>query len=164
MKRSLSILILIVIAVSCTKEVPEGTKKVTKSADEINAAKTVEGFFSAYNSNDIEKAISFCDPEFKEVVPDSDDVVKLDGLRNDLLRYKKQYSDGKWEVSIEEVTVSGDMGYVMTKGSFMMPGVGAAKLNPVYSERSIRILKRQKDGKWKIFRYIAVPIFTYDND
>lgn len=164
MKRYLSFLLIIVFAVSCTKEVPEGTKKISKSADEVSAEKTVKDYFDAYNSTDIEKAISFCDPDFKEVLPDSDDIVKIEGLKNDLLRYQKQYPKGKWDVTYEEVTVSGDMGYVMTKGSFMMPGIKAGSMNPVYSERSIRILKRQKDGKWKIFRYIAVPTFTYDNN
>lgn len=164
MKRFLSIMSLMLMLISCTKEVPEGTKRVSKSADEINAARIVEDYFAAYNSNDIEKAISFCDSDFKEVLPDSDDVVGIDGLKNDLALYKKQYPEGKWEISIEEVMVSGDLCYVMAKGSFMMPGISTENMNPVYSERSIRILKRQKDNKWKIFRYIAVPTFTYDKN
>ncbi len=164
MKRSLSILLLILVMISCTKEVPEGTKKISKSADEVNAAKTVEDFFTAYNSNDVEKAISYCDTDYKEAIPDSDDVVGIDGLRNDLVRYRKQYPDGKWEIKIEEVTASGDFAYVMSKGSFMMPSPIAGNINPNYSERSIRILKRQKEGKWKIFRYIGVPTFSYDDN
>lgn len=164
MNRSLSILLLILVMISCTKEVPEGTKRISKSADEINAAKTVEDFFSAYDSNDIEKAISFCDFDYEEVIPDSDDVVGIDGLKNDLARYRKQYPDGKWEIKIEEVTVSGDFAYVMCRSSFMMPKPTAGNMNPNYTERSIRILKRQRDGKWKIFRYIGVPTFSYDDN
>ncbi len=164
MKRFLSILTLMLMLISCTKEVPEGAKRVSKSEEEMNAARTIEDYFAAYNSGDIEKAISFCDFEFKEILPDSDDVVRINGLKNDLVRYKKQYPDGKWEISIEEVMISGDLGYVMAKGSFIMPGVNARNINPIYSERSIRILKRQKNNKWKIFRYIAVPTFTYNND
>lgn len=164
MKKYFLFLMLILISAACTKEVPEGTKKLSKSADEINAGKTVEDFYDAYNSNNLDNAIALCEADFKEVLPDSDDMIKIDGLKNDLARYKKQYPEGKWEVTVEEVTVSGEMGYITAKESFMMPGISTGSMNPVYSERSIRILKRQKDGKWKIFRYIAVPTFTYDSN
>ena len=164
MKRTLSFLLLVIGIIACTKEVPEGTKKISKSAEEITAAIIVEDFFVAYNSNDVEKAISFCDADYKEVLPDSDDVVGINGLRNDLARYRKQYPEGKWEIKIEETIVSGEFAYVMSKESFLMPAPVAENMNPIYSERSIRILKRQKDNKWKIFRYIGVPTFSYDNN
>jgi hypothetical protein len=50
----------------------------------------------------------------------------------------------------------------MTIGSFMVSDPIENKIIPVYSERSIRILKKQKEGTWKIFRFIAVPTFTYE--
>ena len=43
-----------------------------------------------------------------------------------------------------------------------MPDVIEKNLNPIYSEKGIRILKKQKDGSWKIYRYVSTPIFTYD--
>jgi ketosteroid isomerase-like protein len=74
----------------------------------------------------------------------------------------KHYPNGKWNIKCEEVNISGEFAYIMTIGSFMVFDPVEKKINPVYSERSIRILKKQKDGAWKIFRYIAVPAFTYD--
>ena len=74
----------------------------------------------------------------------------------------KHYPDGKWNIKCEEVNISGEFAYVMTIGSFMVLDPIENKIIPVYSERSIRILKKQKERTWKIFRYIAVPTFTYE--
>ena len=161
MRKLYFILFLFTLA-SCTKEVPENEKKILKPSDGINAAKTVENFIAAYNSNDIDNAISFVDADYKGVVADSDDFAGVAALRTDFINYHKQYPEGKWEIRIEEVTISGDFAYVLCSGSFLMPDPIEGKMNPIYSEKSIRVLKRQKNDGWKIFRYIAAPTFSYD--
>lgn len=148
---------------SCTKEVPEADRRQTKSAEEISAQKTIENFFAAYNSNDIETAISNCDVDYKGVVRDSDDLGNVAALKNDLIQYRKQYPEGKWEIKIDELNISGDFAYAVCSGSFMMYDPIEKKMNPIYSERSIRILKKQKNDGWKIYRYIGSPMFSYDS-
>ena len=153
---------LLLIITACTKEVPETEKNLSKSLEEKSARETIENFVAAYNSNDIAKAVSFFEADYKGVVADSDDVVGLDALSNELVSYRKQYPEGKWEIKIDEILISGELAYVFTSGSFLMLDPIEKKMNPIYSERAIRILKKQKNDGWKIFRYLATPMFSYD--
>lgn len=162
MRRSFLILSLIIIISGCTKEVPEGEKRLTKSIEETSVRKVIENYVAAYNSNDIEAAILFFDRDYRGIVADSNEIVGLDALKNDLLQYSKQYPDGKWEIKIDELNVFGDFAYALCSGSFLMPDPIEKKMNPIYSERGIRIFKKQKDDGWKIFRYVAAPTFSYD--
>lgn len=162
MRYTFLILSILIIISACTKEVPENEKKLSKSLEGKYARETVENFINAYNSNDIEKAVSFFENDYKGIVSDSDDVVDIDALRNELLSYREQYPDGKWEIKFDEILISGELAYIFTSGSFLMPDPIEGKMNPIYSERAIRILKKQKNDGWKIFRYLAAPMFSYD--
>lgn len=162
MKKLLLVLSVSLFLSGCTKQIHDGEKKVSKSVEENNVINTINGFISAFNSHDIEKAVSFLDLEFKGVVADSDNVIGLIEAKNALNSLMKHYPDGKWNLKYEEINVSGEFAYVMTLGSFMVLDPVENKINPVYSERSIRILKRQKEGSWKIYRYIAIPAYTYE--
>ncbi len=158
---SFGILFLLTIA-SCTKEVPETEKKLLKSSGEKSAEETIKNFAAAYNDNNIEKAVSFFDNNYKGAVGDSDYMTGLDSLREDLMQYRKQYPEGRWEINIDETIIAGDYACVLTTGSFLMPDPIEKKMNPVYSERAMRILKKQKSEEWKIYRSLATPTFTYD--
>lgn len=162
MRYTFLILSILIIISACTKEVPENEKKLSKSLEEKYARETVENFISAYNSNEIEKALSFFETNYKGIITDSDDIAGLDALRDDLIHYRKQYPDGKWEIIFDEILISGELAYVFTSGSFLMLDPIERKMNPIYSERAIRILKKQKNGSWKIYRYLATPMFSYD--
>jgi len=162
MKRLISVISVILLLVGCTKQTPEGERKISKSVEENNVVGTIDSLISAYNSHDIEKAVSFLDLDFKGVVADSDNVVGYTEAKNAFYNLMKHYPDGKWNIKSEEVNISGEFAYVMTMGSFMVLDPIENKIIPIYSERSIRILKKQKEGTWKIFRYIAVPAFTYE--
>ncbi len=153
---------LLLIITACTKEVPETEKKISKALEEKSARGTIENFISAYNSNEIEKALSFFETNYKGIITDSDDIAGLDALRDDLIHYRKQYPDGKWEITFDEILISGELAYVFTSGSFLMLDPIERKMNPIYSERAIRILKKQKNDGWKIYRYLATPTFSYD--
>ena len=161
MRTIISVMFLLIIT-SCTKDVPETEKKFSKSLEEKSARETIENFVAAYNSDNIEKAVSSFEADYKGVVTDSDDVAGLDALRNELLSYRKQYPDGKWEIKFDEILISGELAYIFTSGSFLMPDPIEKKMSPIYSERAIRILKKQKNDGWKIFRYLATPMFSYD--
>lgn len=159
----LSTFILAALLISCTKEVPESNKKTAKNADDVAITKTIDEFFLCYNSNNIDSLSFYMDEDYKGFIPDSDDAVGALSTMNDLKQYRKRYPDGRWEYKIEEINVGGDIAEVLTTASFMNPGPISGKLNPLYSERSIRILKRHKEDGWKIFRYIAIPTFSYDS-
>jgi len=162
MRLIVAILMFLVLITSCTKDVPETEKKIIKTADEDNARKTIQNFVDAYNVNDLEKAMSFFDYDYKGVVADSDDLAGVAALRQELTNSQKKFPEGKWEIIIDEINISGEFTYLICNSSFLMPDVIEKKLNPIYSEKSIRILKKQKDGSWKIYRYVSTPIFTYD--
>jgi ketosteroid isomerase-like protein len=148
---------------ACTKQVPEGEKKLSRVSEEKIVEQTIMNFIEAYNANDIEKAVSFFERDYKGIFSDSEeDVIGLDMLRNDLVNYRKQYPNGKWEIKIEEIIISGEIACVFTSGSFSMPDPIEERMSPIYSERAIRILKKQKNDGWNIFRYLATPTFSYD--
>lgn len=159
----LTVFTLAAILISCTKEVPENAKKAIKTADDVSITKTIDEFFTCYNSNNIDSLTYYLDSEYKGFIPDSDDAVGALSTINDLKQYRKRYPDGLWQYKIEEINVGGDIAEVLTTASFMRPGPVSGKLNPIYSERSIRILRRAKDDGWKIYRYIAIPTFSYDS-
>lgn len=160
--RKLLLISFLLIITACTKEVPEAEKKLSKSIEEKTVQETIENFIAAYNSDDIEKAASLFETNYIGVVADSDDVIGIEALRADLIHYRKQYPDGIWKITIDEILISGELAYVFTSGSFLMPDPIEKKMNPIYSERAIRILKKQKGDGWKIFRYLATPMFSYD--
>ncbi len=166
MKTKITLLVSfsLLLLYSCTKEVPEGGKKGAKTSDDVSISKTIEGFFNSYNSNNFDSLAVMFDVDYKGFIPDSDDAVAVLSTINDLKQYRRRYPDGKWEYKIEEINSGGEYAEVLTTASFMMPGPASGKLNPTYSERSIRILKKQKDDGWKIYRYMAIPTFSYDSN
>ncbi|MEJ5351217.1 MAG: nuclear transport factor 2 family protein [Melioribacteraceae bacterium] len=155
-------LILILFITACTKEVPESEKKIAKTADEEAIRKLIDHFYTAYNSGDIETAVTLIDENYKGIAADSEDVVGVEALTKELYQYRKEYPEGKWEINIEELTVQNDLAYVIINGSFFVPGPAIDKMNPIYSERSIKILKKDKNEGWKIFRSLSVPTLTYN--
>lgn len=161
MKKFFSVLLLILL-LSCTKEVPESEKNISKSVEETQVREVVDKFYQAYNSNDIETAISFFDNDYKGIAEDSNDVVGIAMLEDELYNFRKQYPEGEWKIEIEEVSVQNNLGYVITKGSFYVPDPVEGGISPQYSERCIRILKNIKNEGWKIFRAFSVPMYSYD--
>lgn len=155
-------LILIVVLVACTKEVPEAEKKISKTLEEENVRKLINHFYTAYNSGDIETAVSLIDTNYKGIAADSEDVNGIEAMTNELYQYRNEYPDGKWEINIEELFIENDLAYVIINGSFLMPDPIEKKMNPIYSERSIKILKRYKNEGWKIFRSFSIPTFSYN--
>lgn len=155
-------LILIVVLVACTKEVPEAEKKISKTLEEENVRKLINHFYTAYNSGDIETAVSLIDTNYKGIASDSEDVNGIEAMTNELYQYRNEYPDGKWEINIEELFIENDLAYVIINGSFLMPDPIEKKMNPIYSERSIKILKRYKNEGWKIFRSFSIPTFSYN--
>jgi len=163
-RQNLIFFLPVILLFSCTKEVPENNKKIIRSVDDVSISKTIDGFFSSYNSSNFDSLAFYLDADYKGFIADSDDAVGPQSTINDLKQFRRRYSEGKWEYKIEEINTSGDFAEVLTTASFMMPGPAKGSLNPAYSERSIRILKKQKDDGWKIFRYIAIPTFSYDSE
>ncbi len=158
----LSILFLITLLIGCTKEVPEAEKKLSKTIEEESVRKIINHYYTAFNSGDIETAVTLVDENYKGMAADSDDVIGVEALTNELYQYKNQYPEGKWEIQIEELSVQNDLAYVIIYGSFLMPDPIEKKMSPIYSERSIKILKKDKNEGWKIFRSLSVPTLTYN--
>lgn len=164
MRKLFLILIIFTFVYGCTKDVPENEKRISKSIEEEAIRATIKEFVTAYNNNDIEKAVSLFDKNYKGVAIDSDDFSGIEALRSELTLYRKEYPAGNWEISVDEINISGDYAYILSSGSFLMPDIIDKKMNPTYSEKSIRILKKNKDGNWKIFRFVAAPTFSYDKN
>ncbi|MDH7603654.1 MAG: hypothetical protein QHH13_02020, partial [Melioribacter sp.] len=111
---------------------------------------------------DIETAVTLIDENYKGMAADSDDVIGVEALTNELYQYRKEYPEGKWEIRIEELSVQNDLAYAIIYGSFLMPDPIEKRMNPIYSERSIKILKKDKNEGWKIFRSLSIPTLTYN--
>ncbi len=155
-------IILLLFFTACTKEVPESERKISKAVDEEAIRKLINHFYTAYNTGDIETAITLIDENYKGIVPDSEDVNGIENLTNELYQFKNEYPEGKWEFNIEELLIENNLAYVIMSGSFLMPDPIEKKMSPIYSERSIKILKKEKNEGWKIFRSLSFPTFTYN--
>jgi len=163
MIRSIIFFVLAVfIFSSCTKEVKEYEKSSAKSADEALITEVIENYTKAYNAGDIETAIEFIDVNYRGVVADSSDILGQEGVHNDLLQYRRQYPEGKWETKIDEITIGDGYAYVFCSSSFLLIHPIEQKYSPIYSEKSVRILRKEKNQGWKIYRYLSTPTFTYD--
>ncbi|MDP2035792.1 MAG: DUF4440 domain-containing protein [Ignavibacteria bacterium] len=154
--------LLVLTFSSCTKEVREDEKKSAKTADEAAIREVIENYTTAYNTGDVETAAEFFDSNYLGIVADSEDIVGPDAMRDDLLQYRRQYPEGKWETKIDEITIGDGYAYVICSSSFLMPNPIEKKPSPIYSERSIRVLRKEKTQGWKIYRFLATPTFTYE--
>ncbi|MEW6653410.1 MAG: nuclear transport factor 2 family protein [Bacteroidota bacterium] len=161
-RSTLIFVLLALLFTTCTKEVRENVKISAKSADETYIREVIENYTAAYNAGDIESAIEFIDINYRGMTADSLDIFGQEGIHDDLLQYRRQYPEGKWETKIEEITIGDGYAYVLCSSSFLMPHPIEQKFSPIYSERSVRILKKEKPRGWKIYRYLAAPTFTYD--
>lgn len=163
MKNIIPVILVFILAISCTKDVPEYERRSAKSLEESAVKEVINQFYFTYNSGDVESAGNLLDENYKAILPDSTEINGIEEAISDLFEYRKQYPDGKWEVTIDEVSFNSELAYVISTSSFVTPNPIENKLSPIYSEKSIRILTKNKNKSWKIFRYLAVPTFTYDN-
>jgi ketosteroid isomerase-like protein len=163
MKRIIyAFLLIFILITNCTKEVPEAERKLSKSVDEARVRNVIEKFVASYNSGDVRAASEQYDENFQEITSDSLDVVGIESVRTELIGYQRQYPDGKWQIKIDEVIISDGYAFAICSSSFLMPDPVEKRMNPIHSERSIRILRRDRNGSWKIFRYLALPTYSYD--
>ncbi len=159
-KYSISIILISFVLVQCTKQVPETERKSLRT-DEAQLTKTVERWENFYNNGDLESLITLYTDDYIESSPEDVDITGVDNVRSELSQYMSQYPGGKWKLTIEEVQVSGDLGFARIKGEFEMPyGKFPAT---IYTERSLRILQRQRGNNWKFYRTMRLPTFTYDS-
>lgn len=162
MSRIKLLLPIIILLASCTKEVPETERKLAKSVDESQIRALIENFVNTYNSGDINSASRLFDENYQEITSDSLDIIGADAVRNELENFHKEYPEGKWSIKIDEIILSDGYANVICSGSFYMPDPVEKKMNPVHSERNIRILRKDKATGWKFYRYLSLPTFTFD--
>lgn len=152
-------LFLLVILSACTKEIPEAERRQDKNIEQSAVRAAIQNWETAYNSGDLESALDFYEVDFRAMLADSNDIVGRDELARDLNQFLTQYPGGKWKINIDEINTAGDLAYVLYNGVFTS---GDDLNNPLYSERGIKILKKNKIGGWKFFRSMSMPVFSYD--
>jgi hypothetical protein len=156
MQRIFIAVTIVLLLSACTKEVPENDKKLLRSIDEKNVQETIDNYYSAINSGDIEKAASFIDYNFRGVMPDMSEIIGINAFKNNLGSAQIKYQGWKWEIKYNEINILGDYAYSITSASILVNNKAIKKMNDICSEKTIRILKRQKTDGWKIFRSVAV--------
>lgn len=144
----------------CTKEIPEAERK-TPRTEEARLKKTIELWADFYNNGDLENLINLYTDDYVESMPNDNDIIGIDKIRSELSQYMSQYTGGKWKLTVEEIQVSEDFAFARINGEFEM---NYGKLpTTIYSERSLKIFKKQKNTGWKLYRTMRIPSFTYDN-
>ncbi|MFA3784064.1 nuclear transport factor 2 family protein [Melioribacteraceae bacterium 4301-Me] len=150
---------IIFVLASCTKEVPEAERKTSRS-EENEVRKTLNLWVNFYNNGDLENLIGLYTDDYIESTANDEDIVGIDKIRSELSQYMSQYNGGKWKITIEEVQASGDLAFARVNGEFEMYYGNSP--TTIYSEKSIKILKKQKNVGWKFYRTMRIPTFTYD--
>ena len=161
MKKFIPFILLLVIAASCTKEVPESEKKIAKTTSEKEIKDLIEKFVTSFNSGEFEKLPLYFTSDYGGYIPDSDSALSSTEYQNELQKFHARYPDGKLLVNIENVYVSEDLAAVQTFSSFMTYDPIEGKLSPASSERSIKLLRKTKNEGWKIFKSLSIPAFSY---
>lgn len=164
MKKIYVLLLLSLLFYSCTKEVPETEKKLSRTVSTNEIKQLFENFTSDVNSNNLDKIDSYFDGDFSSFVQDADSAVDLNSYKTNLVNFQKQYPAGKLQTNIEDIFVSEDLAAAQVFVSYMINDPVEKGMSPVYSERSIKLLRKSKiDNSWKIFRSLSTPAFSYDN-
>ncbi len=157
-----TLFILVIIFSSCTKEVPESEKKIVKTTNENEVRALINNYSSYFNSGDIKASLTVFSEDYSEYIPDTDNPVDLTVLENNLLNFRSQNPEGKLSITIEEVFVADELAAAQTFTSYLIPDPVEGKMNPVYSERSMKLLRKTKTTGWKIFRSLSSTAFSYD--
>ena len=164
MKKIYVLLLLSLFFYSCTKEVPETEKKLSRTVSTNEIKQLFENFTSDVNSNNLDKIDSYFEGDFSSFVQDADSAVDLNSYKTNLVNFQKQYPSGKLQTNIEDIFVSEELAAAQVFVSYMINDPVEKGMNPVYSERSIKLLRKSKtDNSWKIFRSLSTPAFSYDN-
>jgi len=162
MRKYISFIIFTALIVSCTKEVPESEKQLAKSTNEKEVRAVIDNFAAAYNSGGIDNFSNYFTNDYGGFVPDQDTAVGLAAYQNDLRNLRNQYPENEMHLKIEEVYISEEFAAVQTFGSYMTLDPVEEKKAPVYSERSIKLLRKVKNEGWKIFKSLSIPAFSYE--
>ncbi len=161
MKKIIPFILLLTLVVSCTKEVPESEKKLVKSTSEKEIKDVLESFVASFNSGEFDKIPSYFTDDFGAFIPDSDSAINLEEYKNELNKLRKRYPEVKLQVNVEGVYVSEDLAAAQTFSSYLANDPVEGKMSPVYSERSIKLLRKTKNDGWKIFKSLSIPAFSY---
>ncbi|MGK9368414.1 hypothetical protein ACSSWA_05900 [Melioribacter sp. Ez-97] len=161
MLKKLSITGLILIMLACTKEVPETEKNILQTTEKKKIVKLIDSFYGNFNRGNIDSALTAVSKNYKGIVSEAEEISGVENYRKELFQYKTAYPDGRWKYSLEELFVRDGIGYVIILSSFVVPDPVEPEGNPIYSERSMKVLLKNNEGEWKIYRSVSVPVFTY---
>ncbi|AFN74061.1 hypothetical protein MROS_0820 [Melioribacter roseus P3M-2] len=161
MLKKLSMLALILFMLACTKEVPESDKNIIQTTEKKKIVKLIETFYDNFNRGNIDSALTAVSKNYKGIVSEAEEISGVENYRKELFQYKTAYPEGRWKYSLEELFVRDGIGYVILLSSFVVPDPVEAQGNPIYSERSMKVLVKNSEGNWKIYRSVSVPVFTY---
>lgn len=156
-----SLVVLILLLSSCTKEVPEYERKLNSNVDENEVRKKIESYAESYNAGNPDALSNIFDESYVRITPEENDLVGIESFEKEISNYMSQYPGGKWKINIEQVDVSGELASVTTRSIFEMKYSGSDLPSTVYSERSLYILKKHREGTWKIARSMSFPTYTY---
>lgn len=164
MKKFFALLLFPLLFYSCTKEVPETEKKLGKTVSTNEIKQLFENLAADVNSNNADRIDSYFEGDFSSFVADADSALDLTSYKTTLSNFLKQYPSGKLQINVEDVFVSEELAAAQVFVSYMVNDPVEKGMNPVYSERSIKLLRKSKmDNNWKIFRSLSTPAFSYDN-
>ena len=155
MQRLFIVLSAVLLLSACTKEVPESDKKMAKSIDDKNVQETIDSYYHALNSGDIEKAASLMDNNFRGILPDMSEITGINSFKDNLKLFLAKYPGCKWDVKTTEINTYGDIAYSSTTASMTVNNQTTKKID-IYTEKAVRILKKQKNDGWKFFRFITL--------
>ncbi len=154
MKINIVTAIAMLILIGCTHiDSASEDLKMTTQTEDIDAIKQLnDDWKTGWLTGDSELILSLYADEPILMPQDQPIVVGKDAIRPLYQAVLKDYSF-KSQGSVEEIEVSGDLGYFRTSYTFSaIPKAGGEPLD--VTGKTIFIVKRQRDGAWKIIRLI----------
>jgi uncharacterized protein (TIGR02246 family) len=147
MKNISALLTILFILFACS------TEQKADNSTEINSLRSVStDIVRAWNEGDYEGFVKYMDDEATLMPQNTSSIKGLEAIRE---LYKGSFENMEFEVrqTIDEIQVFGDYAYEIGawEGS-IIPKDGSDVVN--YNNKTITIYKKDKDGSWKIFRWM----------
>jgi uncharacterized protein (TIGR02246 family) len=126
-------------------------------SDRKQLRETFEKWIAAYHKRDLAGCVAIFADDVSFSFQGTPDAKKADLEKSYRGEFTHPESAGEWVPQFEEFECSGDLGFV--RSTWKLEAKTADGKTEIKSQnRSVDILRREKDGQWRIFRSLNYPL------
>ena len=148
MRLLLSTLLLLALAImACQSDDLSRTVATSSEADKAAVREVFEQSVEKWNANDLDGLMAFIADDVVQMPPGRSTIDGKEALRSDWEKFLSENSD-KWEPTIEDIEVSGDLAFVRIKELETTTPKDGSETKTLIG-KGISIYRRGEDGSWR---------------